>query len=264
MDPYLEHPALWSDVQHSLIAATRDVLSSQVAPKYFVRLERRAHVLKPDDVSVFLGRRDASVIPAKAGTRLHEAAAAYATIAEPLEVDVDVPMSEHVNETHLEIYETTTRQLVTVLEVLSPVNKQSKDGRDQYLEKRRQVLLTRTHLVEIDLLRAGEPMPVIGSPLKANYRILISRSNRRPRARLIAFDLPQRLPSFTVPLLPNDPEPQRDLSAIVHAFYERARYNLEIDYSQPPVPPLIRTQAAWARNQIKRSQIKRSQKAARP
>lgn len=254
MDPYLEHPALWPDVHNRLIAALSDALSPQVAPKYFVRLERRAYVLKPDDVSVFLGRPDASVISAKPSARLREAAAGYATIAEPLEVDVDVPLSEQVNETHLEIYEATTRQLVTVLEVMSPVNKQSKDGRDQYLEKRRQVLLTRTHLVELDLLRAGEPMPVIGSPIKASYRILISRSNRRPRARLIAFDLPQRLPSFTVPLLPNDPEPQLDLSAIVHDVYERARYDLEIDYSRPPIPPLTRAQADWARSQIKRSQ----------
>jgi len=61
MDPYLEHPALWPDVHNSLIAAIRDELTPMVVPRYYVGLERRAYLLKPDDV-VFIGRPDITVI----------------------------------------------------------------------------------------------------------------------------------------------------------------------------------------------------------
>ncbi|MCB0159727.1 MAG: DUF4058 family protein, partial [Caldilineaceae bacterium] len=60
-DPYLEHPSLWPDVHNSLIAAIRDALSPMVAPKYYISLERRAHLLTPDDI-VFIGRPDLAVV----------------------------------------------------------------------------------------------------------------------------------------------------------------------------------------------------------
>lgn len=61
MDPYLEHPALWTDVLNSLIAAIRDALSPAVAPDYYIGLERRAYLLKPDDI-VFVSRPDVAVV----------------------------------------------------------------------------------------------------------------------------------------------------------------------------------------------------------
>lgn len=60
IDPYLEHPTLWPDVHNSLIAAIRDEMSPLVAPRYYVALERRAYLLKPDDIA-FIGRPDLSV-----------------------------------------------------------------------------------------------------------------------------------------------------------------------------------------------------------
>ncbi len=62
MDPYLEHPSLWPGVHNSLIAAIRDDLASRLAPRYYVGLERRAYLLKPDDI-VFIGRPDIAFIP---------------------------------------------------------------------------------------------------------------------------------------------------------------------------------------------------------
>jgi len=57
-------------------------------------------------------------------------------------------------------------ELVTLMEVLSPANKLYGPGRNAYLRKREDVLGSRTSLIEIDLLRAGEPMPLVG-PLLA-------------------------------------------------------------------------------------------------
>ena len=43
---------------------------------------------------------------------------------------------------------------------------------------------------------------------------------------------------FPLPLLPGDEEPLVELGTIFHALYQRARYDLSLDYTQPPVPPI--------------------------
>jgi hypothetical protein len=165
-------------------------------------------------------------------------------------LEVDVPMNDKVGESFLEIHEVETGVLVTILELLSPVNKLHAKGRQEYEEKRDDVFRTQTNLVEVDLLRAGEPMPLRGKPAPSDYRILVSRGRERPRAKLYAFGVRQPIPQFPLPLLPDDDEPEVDLNAILHALYERARFDLRLDYTQPPVPDLPGDDAAWARGLI--------------
>jgi len=243
MDPYLEHPALWPDVHNSLIAAIRDEMAARVAPRYYIGLEQRAFLVLPDDL-VPVGRPDLAVIsrhPARPRADPAQAEGGAAVL------DVDVPVTEEIRETFLELREVATGRLVTVIEVLSPTNKLNARGRDEYEQKRQQIFDTRTNLVEIDLLRAGEPLPVIGEPVRSDYRILVSRGARRPRAKLYAFGLRQPIPAFPLPLLPGEPEPPVDLNAVLHALYDRARFDLRLDYARPPVPPLDEADAAWAR-----------------
>jgi len=49
-----------------------------------------------------------------------------------------------------------------------------------------------------------------------------------------------------LPLLPGDDEPEVALNHILHALYRRARFDLRLDYTQPPIPPLAEADAAWA------------------
>jgi hypothetical protein len=56
----------------------------------------------------------------------------------------------------------------------------------------------------------------------------------------------QPLPTIPLPLLPPDPPVPLELGPALRTAYERARYDLRIDYRQPPVPPLSPTDAAWA------------------
>jgi hypothetical protein len=170
MDPYLEHPALWQDVHNSLIVAIRDALAPLVAPRYYIGVERRTYFLKPDDI-VFIGRPDIAVIGP------HSAQSPVRTPLTPSVnvLEVDVPMNDEVGENFLEIHEVETGQLVTLFELLSPVNKLHSQGRSEYEEKRDQIFRNRTNLVEIDLLRAGEPMAIVGPPVESDYRILVSR-----------------------------------------------------------------------------------------
>jgi len=240
MDPYLEHPALWPDVHNSLIAAIRDAIAPVVAPRYYVALERRAYLLKPDDI-VFVGRPDIALVSDKTPV----ATAGAPTFNGVMEVEV--PMNDEVGENYLEIHEVKSGILVTIVELLSLTNKLHQEGREQYEQERAPVLATRTNLVEIDLLRAGEPIAVVGRPIHSDYRILISRGARRPRAQLYAFNLRQPIPQFPLPLLPKETEPLVDLDTILHELYQRARFDLRLDYIQPPVPPLSDEDAEWAK-----------------
>lgn len=240
MDPYLEHPALWPDVHDSLIAAIRDALTPVLAPRYYIGLERRTYLLKPDDI-VFIGRPDIAVIP---GVEAPQPSLLPLAMTDVLEVDV--PMNDEVDENYLEVHEVTTGKLVTILELLSPVNKLHPQGREDYERKRDMVFRSRTNLVEVDLLRAGAPLPVVGKQVRSDYRILVSRGARRPHAHLYAFSLRQPIPQVPLPLLPGDSEPLLDINTILHSLYERARFDLRLDYSQPPAPPLAKADAEWA------------------
>ncbi|MBX2997153.1 MAG: DUF4058 family protein [Caldilineaceae bacterium] len=243
MDPYLEHPSLWPDVHNRLIAAIADVLVPQVAPRYYVALERRAYLLSPDDV-VFVGRPDIALVPTDGSkwqsipVAVAEGSAIYA---------VEVPMADEVDENYLEIREVKTGKLVTILELLSPTNKLHEEGRCQYTEKRATVLRSRTSLVEIDLLRAGEPMTVVGPDVRSDYRVLISPGWRRPHAQMYAFSLRDPIPEFPIPLLPKEDPPTLPLNDVIHDLYTRARFDLRIDYAQQPIPPLTEDAIQWAR-----------------
>jgi len=52
-------------------------------------------------------------------------------------------------------------------------------------------------------------------------------------------------------LLAGDSEPELDLGRILHELYERASFDLRLDYSRPAVPPLGLDDAAWAVEQIR-------------
>ncbi len=229
MDPYLEHPALWPDVHNSLIIAIANSFSEFVAPRYYVALKHRSYWLHPEHIVI---------AKTEGRQRLPLATAAV--------MEVEVPMTDQVSENYLEVHEVTSGRLVTIMELLSPVNKLYARGREDYERKRMQVFSSRTNLVEVDLLRDGEPLPLARPAAKSDYRILVSRGTRRPRAQLYLFGLRDRIPTFELPMLPGDDEPLVDLNSILHALYRRARFDLRLDYSRPAVPPLPEANAAWA------------------
>jgi len=99
-------------------------------------------------------------------------------IVEP--VMVEVPLPEAMRERYLEIREISLGEVVTTLELVSPSNKQSGKGRALYEEKRLGILGSRTHLVEVDLIRSFTPLPIRGNVQPSLYRTLISGSHQPP------------------------------------------------------------------------------------
>lgn len=101
--------------------------------------------------------------------------------------------------------------------------------------------------MEIDLLRAGQRIP-LGRPLPKgfDYYVLVCRAREMPNAGVWPFTVREQFPKFPIPLGPSDADVTIDLRACLDWAYEQARYERDIDYAQPPIPPLAQTDAAWA------------------
>jgi hypothetical protein len=166
-----------------------------------------------------------------------------------------LPMPEEIIERHLAVRDVVTGEVITVLELLSPTNKLTRDGRRQYARKRRQILGSATHFIEIDLLRAGEPFPfrVQDNATQSDYRIIVSRAHDHPQAAAYLFTIRDRIPDIPVPLQPGDAEPSVALNRLVHEVYDRAGYDLALDYRQAPPPPPMPVQDVQWIQQLLRS-----------
>jgi Protein of unknown function (DUF4058) len=177
----------------------------------------------------------------------------YAVSVEVRE-DEDTVLEARVRQGYLEIREVATREVVTAIELLSPVNKRSGQGRNSYEDKRDRVLGSSTHLVEIDLLRSGAAIGLAGQGIRSDYRVLVSRSELRPRADLYPFDVQDLMPLFPLPLRLGDGDPVVDLKGLLDQVYDRAGYDLKLEYGGAVVPELAKTDSlrdgkterAWA------------------
>ncbi len=75
---------------------------------------------------------------------------------------------------------------------------------------------------------------------------MLSRAERRPTVEVWPIQLTDRLPVLPVPLLEPDPDVPCDLGVAIASVYERGAYASQIDYGQPPPPPLLpKAEADW-------------------
>ena len=103
-----------------------------------------------------------------------------------------------------------------------------------------------SHFVEIDLLREGVPIRTRGTLPRGDYFVHLSRKGDRPKGLIWPIRLPQQLPPITIPLLPEDPDAELDLQQVLNTAYDRAAYDLEIDYKGEPDAPLPAEYQSWA------------------
>jgi hypothetical protein len=237
MDPYLEQPAFWASFHRRLISGIADTIGPQLRPQYYVDIETRTYLDDEAD-DVLVGIPDALIFTRQTARqqpdREPERTSGTLVVASQTEA-ITLPLPQRIQERYLEIREIGSDEAITVLEVLSPKNKQAGLGREAYVRKRRAVLGSRTHLVEIDFLRAGKSMEWLGGTNK-DYHIVISRSEWRPAAELCSFLIQDVIPTIALPLKGEQEALALDLQRIFTAVVERASYDLRIDYSQP-LPP---------------------------
>jgi hypothetical protein len=248
MDSYLEHPARWPGVHARLIVAIANALEESLSLNYIVEVEKRVYQVTPED-AVLVGIPDASIVAQQA--QIPQPEGGTATMTRTTEsIAVTLPMPEEVKEGYLELRDVATGEVITVIEVLSPKNKRTGAGRNAYNTKRQAIFASQTHLVEIDLLRDGTAMDLMGIVPTTDYRILVSKSEQRPKGDLYAFSVMQSIPVTPIPLRLGEANINLDLQKILNRVYQQARYGMAIDYSIPPVPSLSEASQAWAKGLI--------------
>jgi hypothetical protein len=236
MNPYLE-AAHWAGVHHWLITELAIALYSQLSPDYYAAVEVRIYEMTDFEAGL-LSTPDPGPQPAP----IHPAQSSAVTAP----IAVLLPTLQTFREGYLEVRKVVTHQVITVIELLSPPNKQPGKGRSQYAQKRQDILASQTHLVEIDLLRKGKSMAFSSAATPTHYRILVSQSQRRPRADLYGFNLQEMIPTFPLPLTGEDAEPMINLKTYLDNLYDLGRYELQIDYVQePPQPKLADADRQW-------------------
>ncbi len=245
MDPYLEAPGLWPDVHTRLINIFAEQLTPLLAPKYIAELNTQVVIDRvlddPPDTTQ-------AVLPDVTVTRPSgsESGAPTTVAMPPAPLRLTVPMAIPTRLVSIYIRLRETEKLITVVELLSPYNKRPGDGRREYLEKRITFFESDVHLIEIDLLRKWPRMPLEGSLPASAYLAMVSNAYERPACDVWPIGLRQPLPVLPVPLLKPDPDVPLDIGQALRTAYERARYDLRIDYTAPPIPPLSPEDVAWA------------------
>jgi hypothetical protein len=161
-------------------------------------------------------------------------------------------IEDEIHEYRVEVIDTGLRQVVTVIEVVSPTNKvPGARGQESYRRQRTEAMTSQAHWVEIDLPRDGETL-VAGEVLpKGDYFVHVSRVENRPSGLIWPIRLPQRLPVILIPLRAPDPDAKLDLQALLNTIYDRSVYDLDLDYRKEPVPPLSPAYAVWAERLFK-------------
>jgi hypothetical protein len=246
MNPYLEQPAAWKDFHTRFIPAAATIIGRQVRPRYFVKIEEHLYIHEPAAADRFpLGRPEVSV-HTHPGTPTVGPTDGSVAVG-PARVGMPAPVVEETVP-FLEVIDRDNREVVAVVELLSPANKETGPNRDQYRAKMQRLLASRTAVVEIDLLRGGPRMPWDRLPA-CDYYAVVSRPDARaadpPQADIWPVGLRDPLPRVPVPLRPGEPEAVLDLQPLLHQLYDDADYGLYI-YASPPEPRLRPDDAAWA------------------
>lgn len=244
MDPYLEEPTMWPDVHHELIANIRDQIQAKLTSDY------RA-IITPyvafESIEIAPVRRVVPDVAIVERDTLTTSPSSAAVVIEEAPLTLPAVMEVPVEYARIEIRTVRDQVLVTAIELLSPANKRpGLAGFDAYEKKRQEIFSSTANLLEIDLLRNGQRPQVARSLPEASYFIFLSRVQRRPYIEIWPLSLREQIKPVPVPLRYPDPPVGLDLGAAIHEAYRRARYDLEIDYREPPPPPdLSAEDAAW-------------------
>jgi hypothetical protein len=259
MDPYLENPEFFPGLHDRLINELSADLQKSLPPAYYAEIRSRVwveYVERPFEPDVNVLRSSQRIDSPDNGV---ETAVAVST--DPVVVVApEFAANDEDRELSAEIYTVRgERRLVTAIEVLSPSNKtRGADGRLLYRRKQMELLESKAHLVEIDLLRGGAFTTAV--PRKRaveeaglfDYHVCIHRYDELGKFFVYPIPLRQRLPQIAIPLSPGDGPVNLDLQAVFDRCYEAGPYARLSPYvGRTPEPPLSPEDAVWATQRLR-------------
>ena len=249
MNPYLEQPSVWEDFHLAFATEIRESLAAQVRPNFFVKLEERVFIHEPssDERRKLLGKPDIALFQADP-IRERLVAVVDPAVVRVKSIIATIPDVEIERHAVIEIRDRHDRQLVTMIEVLSPSNKRYGPDREQYLMKRSTLMFSTASIVEIDLLRGGPRLPINDLPA-CDYCVTVFRKSNAPKVEAWPIGLREELPVIPIPLKGDFADATLDLKALLNRVYDAAGYE-DYLYESPPEPPLNESDAIWAKSFI--------------
>ena len=235
MDPYLEG-SLWPDLHQELAGEIRRRLVPQLRPKYSARLaphvvvEREPEAEANGDESFY---PDVDVVTMRPGWE----AGPDSSPAGITPATATVPMASSLRWKLItvEVRDRDAGELVTAIEILSPVNKR-RPGLLAYRRKRKRYWESGANLLEIDLLRRGtRPFHGLGMPA-GHYYVNLTPADEAS-VKVWAMSVRDPLPVVPVPLLGRDGPATIDLTEVFKSAYDDAGYDLRAEYGENPPPP---------------------------
>jgi len=261
MDPYLESPDIWPDFHDRMAEQMSRDLNRLLPRPYYARL-----VMRPE-IGIVGEEPPGRIVPdvAVVKSSLPEAGprGAGSAVADRPRTDLSPSVRMRVPNEPLRHHFVEIRDgsrghaLVTLIEIVSPSNKRPGPDRRAYEAKQQDILQSDTSLVELDLLRAGEPL--VGGPSivestgrlepRPDYLVGVSRAwERGPKLdyELFPIKLEDPLPCIPVPLRQGEPEVPLDLQYAFNEAYDGGPYARgAVDYAVPPDPPVRLELADW-------------------
>lgn len=254
MDPYLEHQAAWPDFHNRLISEICNELGVRLPGTYIARVDESIEVVTCEAEPPRSFRSDVLVARFEGDvTRPNlESASGLTATLEPMLAEIVHRDPEEIRLTWVEVRSLPDLELVTSVEVLSPINK-AWQGRQAYLDKRDNLHASRVNLVEIDLLLGGAPLPMKPRIEPGAFYAIVARGVRLPMAEVYRWGVCDPLPRIPIPLREPDPDILIDLASLVGRVYELGRYGRTLRHDRPlpettPLSPEDRTwveQANW-------------------
>ncbi len=209
MDPFLEHEKVWPSFQHHLVHTLYQTVLPGLVDRYRARV----------------------------GNRLYRHEQILFTSIDYIEY----------HEAYLEIRQKTDNKLVTLLEVVSPANRTTAEGREAFLQKRAEARSAGASLVEIDLILQGEPMTNFSQENLVNwdFAVIVSRSTQPDRYEIYSAKLNKRLPRFRIPLSTDDRDTVLDLQVAFSKAYDQGDFARQINYRSAPPGRWTEEQASF-------------------
>lgn len=255
MDPYLEDPRLWSEVHGGMMYAVQAQLTPQLGGHYRAVVDRSVWLTRDDRRGREpLGHPDVFV-PERHG-RDNGTLKTLSAIAVEVPARTRFAARRRRGPRFLKIVDQFDRRVVTVIELLSPVNKSRSPGGVAYRAKRDGYLSAEVNFVEVDCLRTGGRLPLgRPDPPTTDYCALVVSAAEFPAAMCWPFTVRDAMPRLPVPLRSDEPAVELDLRACLDSVYDHGAFHHEIDYTRPPVPPLADVDAIWAAELLKSNGI---------
>jgi hypothetical protein len=248
MDPYLEDPAFWPDFHAKFINYWQEHIADRVPSYYEVRVGERVCIVEERPDAKKLTGPDVAISRATRRKSQSQHRGAAAGTQEP--VTIPFVVLDQPREGYLEILHRPDRELVAVLELLSPGNKEN-PGRHTYMAKRNALWFEKVHIIELDLLLLGHLLPLDKPLPQDDYFYLVHRSNYRPDCNAFSWGLRDPLPTVPVPLLPGDADVMCDLAAVFATTFERRRYRPSLRYGKAPVAKLSPDSMRWIKERLR-------------